>query len=54
MDVNKRYANLYIWSENPDIVAVWIHKAFLDRDKIIPDNSFPIFSNNRSGDKWYE
>lgn len=49
---NQRFAHLYKWSTNPAEVQGWIHKAFEDRNKIIPDNSYPIFANNRSGDKW--
>lgn len=48
------FANLYNWNTNPQIVQGWIHEAFLNRNKIIPDNSFPSFINNRTGDRWYE
>jgi hypothetical protein len=47
-----RFANLYIWSEDTTTVKSWIHQAFLDRNKIYPDNSYPSFVNNRSGDQW--
>ena len=47
-----RFAQLYIWSENPDEVRAWIHRAFQDRDKIVPDNSYSSFVNNRTGEKW--
>lgn len=50
----KGFAKLYNWNTNPQIVQNWIHEAFLNRDKIIPDNSFPSFVNNRTGDRWYE
>jgi len=53
-DEKNRFANLHIWSENPETVAGWIHQAFLNRDKITPNNSFPSFVNNRTGDRWYE
>jgi len=48
------FAKLYKWNTNPQIVQGWIHEAFLNRDKVIPDNSFPSFINNRTGDRWYE
>jgi len=51
---DQRFANLYIWSEDPTTVQGWIHQAFQDRDVLNPDNSFPSFKNNRSGDQWYE
>lgn len=51
-NISNRFAKLYIWSENPVTVAGWIHQAFLDRDKILPDNTFPRFLINRTGDRW--
>jgi hypothetical protein len=48
------YAKLYKWSTNPHFVKSWIHEAFQNRNKILPDNSFPSFVNNRTGDRWYE
>lgn len=47
------YAKLYNWSNNPLQVQEWIHEAFLRRTQINPDNSFPNFVNNRSGETWY-
>lgn len=46
------FAKLYNWNDNPDDVQKWIHEAFERRNKITPDNSFPSFVNNRSGDRW--
>jgi hypothetical protein len=46
------FAKIYNWNDNPTIVQQWIHEAFLRRDKINPDNSFPSFVNNRSGTGW--
>jgi hypothetical protein len=51
-DEKKRFANLYIWSEDPNTVKGWIHKAFQDRNRIEPDNSYPSFKNNRVGEQW--
>jgi hypothetical protein len=51
-DDKKRFANLYIWSEDPNTVKGWIHQAFQNRDKLVPDNSYPSFKNNRTGDQW--
>jgi len=48
------FAKLYKWNTDPNIVQSWIHEAFLNRNKIIPDNSYPSFANNRSGERWYE
>lgn len=46
---NKRngFANIYVWNENPIVVQGWIHEAFLRRDRISPDNSYPLFRYNR-------
>lgn len=51
-NVKCEYACLYHWSTNPLTVQNWIHKAFNDRFKVIPDNSYPSFVNNRSGERW--
>ncbi|MCC7331925.1 MAG: TIR domain-containing protein [Flavobacteriales bacterium] len=46
------FAQLYDWNTNPYTVQQWIHKAFEDRNKINPDNSYPHFVNNRTGNQW--
>ena len=51
-DVNNRFAHLHNWSTNPSVVQGWIHHAFENRTRITPNNSFPLFTNNRTGDKW--
>lgn len=48
------FAKLYDWNNNPNVVQSWIHEAFERRNKINPDNSFPSFVNNRSGERWYK
>jgi hypothetical protein len=47
------YAKIYNWSSDPLSVQSRIHEAYLRRSTIIPDNSYPSFVNNRSGDRWY-
>ncbi|MBL7890699.1 MAG: TIR domain-containing protein [Bacteroidia bacterium] len=46
------FANLYDWNTNPNTVQSWIHEAFERRNKINPDNSYPLFVNNRTGNQW--
>lgn len=46
------FAKIHNWSSDPFKVQEWIHDAFLQRDKINPNNSFPLFVNNRSGECW--
>lgn len=46
------FAKIYNWSTNPENVQKWIHEAFERRTKVQPDNSFPNFINNRSGERW--
>ncbi|MFC1968164.1 TIR domain-containing protein [Chloroflexota bacterium] len=46
------FAKICGWSENATIVQNWIHEAFDNRKRVIPDNSFPHFANNRNGDYW--
>ncbi len=47
------FAKIYDWNTNPFQVQEWIHEAFERRNSINPDNSYPSFINNRSGDRWY-
>lgn len=46
------FAKLYKWSNNPADVQSWIHEAFDRRNKITPDNAYPLFVNNRTGNQW--
>jgi hypothetical protein len=47
------FADIYDWSDNPQSVAAWIDKAFEKRLKVEPDNAYPSFVNNKSGERWY-
>ena len=51
-NVKSNFAQIYNWNDNSFVVQKWIHDAFERRNKIIPDNSFPTFMNNRSGERW--
>lgn len=46
------YAEIYHWSTDAGTVQSRIHKAYLRRSTITPDNSYPHFANNRSGERW--
>ena len=46
------YAELYNWTTNTVSLQEYIHQAFLRKDQVDPDNSYPLFKNNRSGDRW--
>ncbi len=46
------FAQIYNWSEDAAAIQKWIHEAFETRNRVNPDNSFPSFANNRSGDRW--
>lgn len=48
------YAKVYDWSDDPLIVKGWIEGAFNRRFNIEPDNSFPSFAYNKSGERWQE
>lgn len=47
------YSVMYDWTENPHYIQEWVHKAWLRKKNVLPDNSYPIFTNNRSGERWY-
>jgi hypothetical protein len=51
-NIESGFAKIYNWSTDPAAVQQWIHEAYERRNKIIPDNSFPSFVNNRSGERW--
>jgi len=46
------YAKIYNWTTNARSISQWIHEAFLRRDSIDPDLSYPMFFNNKSGNQW--
>jgi len=46
------FSKIYNWSNDPSTVQSWIHEAFMSKNNINPDNSFPSFVNNRSGGGW--
>ena len=51
-NIECKFATIYNWDTTPDLVQSWIHDAFERRDSIDPDNSYPSFVNNRSGERW--
>jgi hypothetical protein len=46
------YSSLFDWSDDPNTVADWIETAFNRRSKVEPDNSYPSFKYNKSGERW--
>ena len=54
-NVDRGYASLHAWSNNPRTVQGWIHDAWLrrKRDDLRPDLSRPRFRKNRSGSRWW-
>lgn len=48
------YAKLYKWTTDSSQIQSYIEDAFSTRNKINPDNSYPSFANNRSGEQWYD
>ncbi|MEO8147946.1 MAG: TIR domain-containing protein [Bacteroidia bacterium] len=46
------FATLHKWSDNLNDFQNWIHAAFERRDKINPDNSYPLFAKNRTDSQW--
>lgn len=47
------FAAIKLWTTNPNWIQQWVHEAYLRKSTIIPDNSYPSFVNNRTGDRWY-
>ena len=48
------YAKLYRWIDYPQDIQDCVHQAYLDRKVKNPDNKYPSYVNNRSGERWYE
>lgn len=46
------FAKIYNWSDSAIDVKHWIHEAFVRRNQVTPDNSYPNFVNNRTGPRW--
>lgn len=53
-NIECRYAKIYNWSDDPELMQEWIHEAFERRTSIEPDNSYPNFAYNKSGYGWAE
>jgi len=51
-NIKSKYATLHNWNEDADLVAQWIHDAYLRKSNMIPDNSRELFSRNRTADDW--
>lgn len=51
-NVQCKFAEIHNWSASPIEVQNWIHEAYERRNKVVPDNSYPGFANNRTSDRW--
>ncbi|VVH62188.1 hypothetical protein BSPWISOX_2634 [uncultured Gammaproteobacteria bacterium] len=52
-NIDCEFANIYNWSNDPDKVQEWIHKAYLKRKQINPNNARKMFMQNKSSNSWY-
>jgi hypothetical protein len=48
-NVGARFATIHSWSEDPAEVQDWIHKAYLRKSRVLPNNARESFAKNRSG-----
>lgn len=51
-NVEAGFATLHSWSEDPAEVQDWIHKAYLRKSRVQPNNVRESYAKNRSGDSW--
>lgn len=51
-NINCGFATIHNWTTNATQVQKWIHEAFERRNTTDPNNAFPNFVNNLSGDRW--
>jgi len=54
-NVQRGFAEMYSWTEQPVVVQNWIHEAYRRRSSLtcLPDNSRDAFRRNSSGSRWY-
>jgi hypothetical protein len=49
------FAKVYLWTPDASVTQARIHDAFQRRDRQPdPDDSYPSFANNRSGERWVD
>lgn len=46
------FARIYNWTDDAAAVARWIEVAFNMRNTVEPDNSYPHFVYNKTGERW--
>ena len=46
------FAEIYEWTEDSETIKELIHKAYLRKSKVDPNNSRDLFKNNHSGEQW--
>ena len=51
-NINCGFAPIINWSEDASFIQAQIHEAFDRRNRVNPNNSYPSFVNNRSGERW--
>lgn len=51
-NLGNQYASIYPWTTEPYIIQNWVHEAYLNKDRIVPNNSYPNYIYNKSGDRW--
>lgn len=51
-NIQAGFATIHPWSEDPALVQDWIHKAYLRKKTVLPNNARESFAKNRSGDRW--
>lgn len=47
-NIKCEFAKIYLWNESPFQMMDWIHEAYTRRYNVNPNNSYPMFANNRS------
>jgi len=51
-NIEAGFATIHNWSEDPSEVQDWIHKAYLRKARVLPNNARDLFAKNRSGASW--
>ncbi len=46
------FAEMIAWTNDPDQISEAVHRAYLRKFRVQPDNSRPLFERNRAGEGW--
>lgn len=46
------FAKIHNWNDDPEQIHTWLEEAFRQRVSVEPDNSYPLFAEDRTEETW--